>query len=125
MSVRDRLQVSGAEDVAESFLSLVYHLGLVSLSMAGVGALAMLHITWVEILHTSGAIEQIGPAGVFASEAITGIPMAAITGGVVFYGVDAILTADYDPLRWGVIVAGAYAQAAAVYTVLLSTGVIA
>jgi len=124
MSVRDRLPAPASVDIAQSLVSAAFLLGVASLATAGVGVLAMIYVTWLEILHTSGAIEQASAATLRVFEALVEIPAFAIIGGLATWGANELVSREYAPVTGAGVAAGGYTVVSAVHVVLLSTGVV-
>jgi len=124
MSVRDRLTQATTRDVAQSLVSTAFLVGVLSLATASIGVLGMIHVMWIEILHTSGAIEQASPAMLRGFRAVVGVFMFAIIGALATWGANGIVGREYAPATGAGVVAGVYTVVSGVHVVLLSTGVV-
>jgi len=124
MSVRDRLPQTTSEDVAQSLVSAAFLLGVVSLATAGVGVLSMIYVMWIEVLHTSGAIEQASPAMLRGFRGVVGVFIFAIIGALATWGANGLLSRDYAPATGAGVAAGGYTVVTGIHIFLMGIGVV-
>ncbi len=124
MSVRDHFGSAADGQVGQVAVSFAYTLGMLALSMAGVGLLAMLYVVWIEILHTSGAIEQTTPMAMRAFEAMFEIPVFAAIGAAITRFTNALADSDYSLTTAAGVAAGGYTVVIGIHLVLMRIGVV-